>query len=139
MGVCHDSDRVKTSSLCFCLCFIPYFLHVSFSTVPKSPCGITEGFQPPVNPKPNNDTTKEAEKHAGNERRKTSYIYIEREKTQCWNSGEEKRLWGSFQNDTNLTTKEDREAAERIEKKRRTPTSRPIFSSPRLLLLSLRN
>jgi hypothetical protein len=53
-----------------------HFLHVSFSTVPKSPCGITEGFQPPMNPKPNNDTTKEAEKHAGNGRRKTSYIYI---------------------------------------------------------------
>jgi hypothetical protein len=50
-----------------------------------------------------------------------------------------KSLWGSFQNDTNLTTKEDRERAESIEKKRRTPTSRPIFSSPRLLLLSLRN
>jgi hypothetical protein len=50
-----------------------------------------------------------------------------------------KSLWGSFQNDTNLTTKEDREPAESIEKKRRTPTSRPIFSSPRLLLLSLRN
>ncbi len=49
-----------------------------------------------------------------------------------------KSLWGSLQNDTNLTTKEDREPAERIEKKRRTPTSRPIFSSPRLLLLSLR-
>jgi hypothetical protein len=113
-----------------------HFLHVSFSTVPKSPCSITEGFQPLVNPKPNNDTKKEAEKHAGNERRKTSYR--EREP----NAGileRKKSLWGSFQNDTNLTTKEDREPADRFEKKRRTPTSRPIFSSPRLLLLSLRN
>jgi hypothetical protein len=51
-----------------------HFLHVSFSTVPKSPCSITEGFQPLVNPKPNNDTKKEADKHARNERKTQKFI-----------------------------------------------------------------